>query len=158
MGMTEIVFRGTDAALGVFGPLVIAVTDGPEAFRPEYAQRVLDEVGRLRRTTHAERLVYLYVAGERAGIPGTEVRDKLAKVGELMDACVGVHEGTGFRASAIRAVIAGITMLSRTRVRPQIVASIDEAAAQVTATHSDLGGRMAVLEAIREVREAAQSA
>ncbi len=155
MSATEIVFCGNDAALGVFGPLVIAVTDGPESFRPEYVQRVLNEVSRLRRTTHANKLVYLYVAGERSTLPGADVRETAAKVADLFDACIGVHEGTGFRASALRAVIVGFTMLSRARVRPEIVATVDAAAAYAGARHPELGGANAVLDAIREVRAAA---
>lgn len=155
MGVTKILFQGQDAAVGVFGPLVIAVTDGPESFRPEYARRVLEEVSRLRRTTHADRLIYLYVAGERSSLPEPEVRDTVAQVAEHFDACVGVHEGSGFKASAVRAVIAGITMLSRSRVRPEIVATIEQGVEALSVRHPDLGTRAELLSAVLEVRAAA---
>lgn len=157
MGVTRILFQGDGAALGVLGPLVIAVTDGPNSFRPEYARRVLEEVTRLRRTTHADRLIYLYVAGEHASLPDPEVRDTVAQVAEHFDACVGVHEGTGFKASAVRAVIAGITLLSRSRVRPEIVATIQKGAETLAENHADLGTRSELLEAILDVRAAANA-
>jgi hypothetical protein len=155
---TEIVFEGDGAALGVFGPLVVAVTNGPNSFHPINAQRVVDHIARLRRTTHAKQLVYVYVAGERSELPGAEARKITAELGEIFDACIGVHEGAGFRASAIRAVVVGISMASRRRVRPEVVSTIGDGAERVAARFPEIGAAADIRRAIERVHAAATAA
>lgn len=153
---TELLFRGSDASLGVCGPVVITATDGPASFEPAIVRRVVDEIARLRRTSHQNLLVYVYVAGERTALPSPEARAISAELGELFDACIGVHEGSGFRAGAVRAVVAGIAMMSRARVRPSIVSTIAEAATLVAARYPEAGAETALRRSIEHVREAAR--
>lgn len=119
-------------ALGTLGPLVIAVTDGPQAFALDVIERSMAEMTRLRRTSHKSRFIYVYLAGETSKIPDQPAREKSAPIADLFDECVGIHEGSGFRGSLVRAVVTSIGMLTARRIRPTIVATIPEAAAALT--------------------------
>jgi hypothetical protein len=127
--VVNILLRAPDMALGTLGPLVIAVTDGPQAFAPDTLTRSMAELSRLRRTSHKDRFVYVYLAGERSQVPDQAAREKAAPITELFDECVGIHEGSGFRGSLVRAVVTSIGLLTPRRVRPTIVATIAEASA-----------------------------
>lgn len=152
---TKILTSHPGASVGTYGPLVVAITDGPSAFVPSTVRSSIDEIARLRQTTHAERLIYVYVAGERSGFPSDEARKTASQLASLVDYCVGVHEGSGFRASAVRGVVVGISMLSSSKVRPEIVSTIGEAAAVLVARFPDLGPEGDVRRAIEQIRLAA---
>ncbi|MBX7192003.1 MAG: hypothetical protein K1X94_08095 [Sandaracinaceae bacterium] len=130
---TRICFEDDGTALGVHGALVIAVIDAQRPFSARAARRAVDEIARMRKTTHKRELVYAYVMGEQAAVPGAEARQVLSELPEHMDVAIGVHEGSGFRASMMRAVATGIAMASRGRVHPEIVATIPAAAARIHA-------------------------
>ncbi|MBN8609792.1 MAG: hypothetical protein J0L92_04380 [Deltaproteobacteria bacterium] len=151
---TTICFEDEGAALGVHGPLVIAVISGRHPFSAHAARRAVDEVSRLRKTTHRGALLYAYVMGELAEVPGAEARNILAELPNHMDASVGVHEGSGFRASMIRAVVTGIAMASRARIHPDIVATVPVAAARICARYPTLDEK-SVVAAFERVRTAA---
>lgn len=154
---SEIVFAERGAALATRGPLVIVVTDGPDAFAPDLAQRAVDAIRELRRTSHKDRLVYVYLAGERSGMPSAEAREITATMSSLIDQVVGVHEGSGFRASAIRAVVTGLTMIARGNVKPEIVATTTEAGALLATKNPDLGPARDIAQAIEATRRAARA-
>jgi hypothetical protein len=130
---THICFEDDGTALGVHGQLVIAVIDAQRPFSAAAARWAVDEIARMRRTTHKRELVYTYVMGADAEVPGPDARQVLSELPEHIDAAIGMHEGTGFRASMVRAVVTGIAMASRARVHPEIVATIPAAAARIRA-------------------------
>ena len=136
--MTSILVQEHGGGLGFHGPLVIATTEGPRAFHPTLTRRIVDEIARLRRTSHQTKLVYVYVAAEAANVPDGESRRIAAELAQHVDAAVGVHEGGGFRASAVRAIVTGIAMLHPRRVRPKIVDSVHAASAFLHAHHPEL--------------------
>ncbi|MFO0683847.1 MAG: hypothetical protein U0234_17450 [Sandaracinus sp.] len=154
MAAVEVLLVQPGASLGTFGSLVIAVTDGPSALEASSVRVAVDTVARLRRTSHAQRLIYVYVVGERSGLPSDETRAITAELAGLVDAVVGVHEGQGFRASVVRGIVVGISMLSRSRMRPEVVSTVAEAAAKLAERHPDLGSESAVRAAIEQVRGA----
>ncbi len=151
---TRICFEDEGAALGVHGPVVIAVISGRHPFSAHAARRAVDEVSRLRKTTHRTDLIYAYVMGEDAEVPGAEARGILAELPEHLDAVIGVHEGSGFRASMIRAVVTGIAMAARRRVHPEIVASVRDAASRIRARRPGLD-EQSLISAFELVRTAA---
>lgn len=153
--MTTILLSRDGAALGTHGALVIASTEGPRSFAPVRA--MVDEIGRLRRTSHRERLVYVYVAGENVEPPSQEQRKVAAEVSAHVDAIYGVHEGSGFRASIIRSVVMGIAMLSRQRVQQVIIDSVRKASEQLATNEPALGGPREIESAIEAVRAAARA-
>jgi hypothetical protein len=148
---TTICFEDESAALGVHGPLVIAVISGRHPLSAHAARRAVDEITRLRKTTHRNALLYAYVVSELAEAPGAEARSILAELPHQMDASVGVHEGAGFRASMLRAVVTGISMASRTGIHPDIVATVPAAAASICARYPALDeeGVVAAFERVR---------
>lgn len=150
-----VLLRGADVSLGVLGPLVIVVTDGPRAWAQNQVKNVVGEVERLRKSTHRERLIYVYVAAASSDIPDQAARKASAPLGALFDECIGVHEGDGFRASLTRAVVTSISMLAPIRVRPEIVVTVEEAA-QRLGPRVSLPSRV-IYEAIEAVRSAAHS-
>ncbi len=155
--MTSILVQEHGGGLGVRGALVIATTEGPRSFRPAITRRVVDEIARLRRTSHQDRLVYVYVAGEEANVPDAESRRIAAELAQHLDTVVGVHEGDGFRASAIRAIVTGISLLQPRRVSPKIVETVQAASAYLHARHPDLGSEQDIADAIEDVRTAARA-
>lgn len=143
--------------LGLFGPLVIATTEGPRSFHPALTRRVVDEVARLRRTTHQDKLIYVYIASEESNVPDPESRRIAAELPPLVDAAVGVHEGNGFRASAVRAIVTGIAMLQPRRLNPKIVDTVHAASAYLHTQYPELGSELDILDAIEDVRAAARA-
>jgi hypothetical protein len=125
-------------ALAVCGPLVVAAWTGPVPEEVACRQRVLDEMRRLRRGTHAKLLLYVYLVGENASIPDREARKVSANLPEHFDYCAGVHEGNSMRASLIRAVVTSMVMLSRVRLVKErhVIASTPREAARALAPRS----------------------
>lgn len=154
--MTEvrICFENDGTALGVYGPIVIAAIESHRAFSAHAARRAVEEISELRRTTHRHGLIYAYVMGEFAEIPGLEARSELARLPELIDVAIGVHEGSGFRASVIRAVVTGIAMAARMQAHPEIVATVSAAAERIHRRVPSLR-EPAIVAALEGVRRAA---
>ncbi len=150
MHSLRIVFAHDGIGLAIYGPLAIAVIEGAD--RPDAVRRTLDELARLRRTTHKSELHYLYVASENAEMPSTESRTAASSLSRFVDSSMGVHEGEGFRASVIRAVVTGIGMAGGKL--PEVVASVSEAADKLSARHASLGTAADLRAAVEALRRA----
>ena len=147
----EVLFTNPEAAVGLFGPVFIAVIAGAD--RPENAERAVKEMRRLRRTTHAKELRYIYVVLDNAVMPGPKTREIATAIPTLTDGVVGVHEGEGFRASMVRAVVTGIGMV--TGSSPEIVKSAAEAAVLVASKSASVGPAEELRVAIETLRRQA---
>lgn len=149
----EVLFTNASAAVGLYGPVFIAVIAGDD--RPENAERAVQEMKRLRRTTHAKELRYIYVVLENAVMPGPKTREIATAIPTLTDTVVGVHEGEGFRASVVRAVVTGIGMVTGTS--PEIVKSAGEAAALMASKSASVGPAEELRVAIETLRRQARA-
>jgi hypothetical protein len=149
--VTALLYAQHGAAVGVLGPFALCTADGPSAFSPITARRVVSEIERLRRTSHRSRLVYVYVVAEDANLPDHETRKIVAEVAQHVDAVIGIHEGTGFRASVVRGMITSINLLARQRLRPIIFASVGEAVEHLERRSPELGAKR-LFEALASVR------
>ena len=91
----------------------------------------------------------LQIIGERATPPDASVRDALAAMLKENEARIVasavVFEGTGFRASVIRSIVIGISMLSRPKCPHTVFASVNEGVAWLG---SRLGGSDAARHAV----------
>ena len=154
MHQLEVSFVDSSAGLGVYGPVVIAVIAGAD--RTENAERTVQEIRKLRRTTHAKELHYLYIVIDQAQMPSAKTRQVAAALPTLVDTVVGVHEGEGFRASVVRAVVTGIGMAGGSL--PIIVSSTREAAAKLAAMRPSVGPAEALREALDTLRRATLAA
>ena len=137
--------------MGLFGPVFIVVIAGAD--RPENAERAVQELKRLRRTTHAKELRYVYVVLDNAALPGLSTRGVATAIPTLTDSLVGVHEGEGFRASVVRAVVTGIGMVTGTN--PEIVKTCAEAAALLASKSANVGPAEELRVAIEKLRSQA---
>ena len=137
--------------MGLYGPVFIAVIAGAD--RADNAERAVQERKRLRRTTHAKELRYVYVVLENAVMPGPKTRDIATAISGLTDTVVGVHEGEGFRASMVRAVVTGIGMVTGTS--PEIVKNSAEAAALLASKSANVGPAEELRVAIETLRRQA---
>ena len=137
--------------MGLFGPVFIVVIGGAD--RPENAERAVQELKRLRRTTHAKELRYVYVVLDNAAMPGSRTRGVATAIATLTDSLVGVHEGEGFRASVVRAVVTGIGMVTGTN--PEIVKTGAEAAALLASKSANVGPAEELRVAIQTLRSQA---
>jgi eukaryotic-like serine/threonine-protein kinase len=123
--------------LALTGPIVIVLWEN------ETSSGAVHELAALLATHAAEngRVALLQVIGERATPPEANVRAALAAM--LKDnearivASAVVFEGTGFRASVIRSIVIGISMLTRPKCPHTVFASVKEGIAWLC-TH--LGG------------------
>lgn len=155
--MISIVLQEGGSAIGCRGPMVIAATEGPRSFRPELTRRAVDAIVRLRQTSHRDKLIYVYVASEESNVPDAESRRIAAELAQHVDAMVGVHEGDGFRASAIRAVVTGISLLQSRRITPRVHSSVADASVYLESAFPELGRAATIEAAIDDVRTAARA-
>jgi hypothetical protein len=103
------------------------------------AETTLDAVVAVRRELDALGRVFpsgiglLTIVEQAAPVPPGEVRSALARVladyGASIRHSAVVHEGSGFRAAAIRGVVTGLTMLARPPYPHKVFAAIEEGCA-----------------------------
>lgn len=84
-------------------------------------------------------------------MPSADARAISARFPEFFTEFALVIEGTGFRASAARAVMASMSMMSSRRTRPHIVASVHDAC---TTLASLSGGALDAASLVRTIGEA----
>lgn len=110
-------------AFGVVGATLIQIWDsaGPDAVR---MQRILEALKKRRVTLAAS--YSLAVVSVQSPMPDAEARKVAAAFPEYFDFYVGVHEGTSFRMSMVRAVLVGMAMLGRVRARYEVCSTIEE--------------------------------
>ena len=150
--MGHIEFSGPDLLLTSAGPLAICVTDGPRAFERPNIVGAFTALQRLKATTHRDMLYYIYVAGEHSALPNAEARKMSVEITKLADLVLGIHEGDGIRASLVRAVVTGITMMASTKLKPHIVATPEQAAAWAAPRVGGALSEAQILEALRFTR------
>lgn len=102
-----------------------------------------------------------------APLPEAHVRDALAGVLKKHPVAIKssavVHEGSGFRAAAVRGVVTGLTLLARQPFPHRIFATVDDgsrwlaASLRETAPHANVDGEH-LIEAVRELRQRIASA
>jgi hypothetical protein len=148
----RIFHQGHDSAVALCDDVLIQIWEGPA--HNDVLKIVLGALQSLRRGPFAARKLFvLHVVAETASPPDAQGRAIAAKFLEHFDLHVNVTEGTGFRASLIRSAILGILMLSGTRAKNEVTASVDAGidalvAAGCDAKKADLVG------VVRELREA----
>lgn len=94
------------------------------------------------------------VSADGALMPDTEARKVSARFPEFFTAFALVIEGTGFRASAARGVMASMTMLSSKRTRPHVVATVQEACVTLARESQGAFDPSALVRSIGEARDA----
>ena len=117
-----------------------------EAFRS-----LLAHLEERKRATPARPLWMIAVSGVEATMPDAEARRVSARFPEFFTAFALVIEGSGFRASAARGVMASMTMMSSRRARPHIVATVPDAC---TALARDSGAPFDPASLVRTIGEA----
>lgn len=133
----RVIYTEPSIAMTVRGPLVTVACTGSVVLDVARSQRFYESMKHLRETSHASLLLYAYVMDEKVGMPDAPARPIGAKVMALFDHCVGIHEGEGWRASAVRAVLTSVAMLSRVSLRGRIEVVPDvETAAHRMAPHA----------------------
>lgn len=94
------------------------------------------------------------VSSDQAEMPDAEARKISARFPEFFTAFALVIEGTGFRASAARGVMASMTMLSSRRSHPAIVATVHEACVTLARESQGTLEASALVRSIGEARDA----
>jgi hypothetical protein len=106
-------------------------------------------------------LYLMTVIEEGASLPPSEAREAVAI---FLRSCAGkirmsavVHEGSGFRAAAVRSVVTGLSMLVRLPYPHEIFATVEQAAKWLGSTkHKDVDADYTVL-AVSHARRTAQN-
>ncbi len=124
--------------------------DAPvEAFRT-----ILAHCEARRRASPDRPLWMIAVSSEHAGMPESEARKVSARFPEFFTEFALVIEGSGFKASAARAVMASMSMLSSKRAKAHIVASVPEACHHLASLSNGALDAPALARAIGEARDA----
>lgn len=118
-------------------------------------QSVYEQVAR----DYPKNVFLLTVVEHGAPMPAAPTRDALAS---FLASCTGqmvlsavVHEGTGFRAAAVRSVVTGLALMANLPYPHKVFATVEDACRWLH-MHSPVGKRWesgALVEAVREVRE-----
>ena len=81
---------------------------------------------------HPQGIGLLTIVEQAAPVPSSEARNGLARTladfGKIIRHSAVVHEGSGFRAAAIRGVVTGLTMLARPPYPHKVFSTLDSAA------------------------------
>ena len=108
----------------------------------------------------SKRFVGLVVIGQLTSMPGPDVRaifERLARQATSMEYLAFAVEGEGFRAAATRAMITGLSLMSRKRVA-KTFSSVDEAVGWLQASAPELAGVSSLQAAIATMRRAVAEA
>ncbi len=110
-------------ALAKFGPVLIQLWERGTPL--EGARRALS-LARSYATTTAGPTCTLIIVPARSAPPSAEVRKALGAMPDVLPGCAGlglVREGSGFRASGVRAVMTGMMLMSRHKAPHQVFSS-----------------------------------
>lgn len=148
-----VVHQRTDAyAIATYGPVLLqlwhlsAPLDGAQA-----ARRVASELAK----AGFEKTGSLVVVPEQSAIPENAARDELRHVPmELTNGAglVMVQEGVGFKASAVRAVLATIMLLSRQSIPHDVVPNVIAGSGWLAKRLKVPGGTRGLIAAVAELR------
>jgi N-acetylglucosamine kinase-like BadF-type ATPase len=101
------------------------------------------------------RFALLVIVEESASLPSSTVRERIAaslqRVAPYIGASAVVHEGSGFRAAAVRAVLAGLGLIVRPPYPHQIFARVDAAGRWLAAAQRGMDAA-GICDAVRALR------
>jgi hypothetical protein len=150
-------FADADLAFGSLGGLSLSVwRRGASVPQALGFCRMFDEVI----ATHPRGGAFLMVIEDGAAAPAAEVRSILVKravaAGTRLKAGAVVHEGQGFQASVVRAVVTSMGLIVRKAYPEKVFARLDESAAWIAGlmTASDPGAPSAaeIMAAVAAIR------
>lgn len=90
-------------------------------------RRVLSALKRMK-SAGVSPLLVLAVVSVQTDMPDSTSRAIATEFPEYFDLYVGVHEGTGFRASLVRAVVAGMALAARVKARYEVTEDVTSGA------------------------------
>jgi hypothetical protein len=116
-----------DFVVGTYGPVFLVI------WRIDTTEVGMRRVASLFRSARLpERVGMLTVVDENATMPSSEARELgaafLSKNSKRIVASAIAHEGSGFKAAAVRAVVTGLTMLARQPFPHKVFPDTDRAA------------------------------
>ena len=114
--------------LSVCGPVLIQHWERGTPL--EGAQRACDLASQLGRSG-MPRTASIVVVPPQSALPDSATRKELARLPKLLGPIVGfgmAHEGSGFRASAVRGVLTGIILMTRADYEHEVFANVIAAA------------------------------
>lgn len=159
----EIVSIADTHVVGVWRNVVIQIWEHP--IESLVQRRAFQKTGEAFRTLRAKLgpsalLLAITVVSAHTNMPDAESRKIAAEFSSWFDYYVGVHEGTGFRASLVRTVVAGMALVAPKRAAHDICSDVRHGAAilagraggtltsaDVVAAISELRARVAALRA-----------
>lgn len=98
-------------------------------------------------------LLVLSVVSEDAPMPDAESRAVASRFAQFFDYYVGVHEGTGFRASLVRSVVAGMALAARVKARYEVSGDLVKGCAALAAHSGGAVDPAELLSAVIRIRE-----
>ncbi len=114
---------------------------------------ILRHIEERKRASPDRPLWMIAVSSEHAGMPETEARKVSARFPEFFTEFALVIEGSGFKASAARAVMSSMSMMSSKRTKPHITATVPEACRVLASLSQGALDSPSLVRAIGEARE-----
>lgn len=125
--LAELVTVGSGFAVGRLSNLVIGIFDDvrdPRVYQTEFT-RILRMIEQIKpRLERGVPLIVVAVISERTAMPESEARAVATRFADHFDHYVGVHEGTGFRASLVRSVVAGMAIAARQKAKYDVASDV----------------------------------
>jgi hypothetical protein len=156
--VARVVVLEHDYCIATWGPVYIVIFRHETTMEGVRAvEQRLQEFHRL--TSHG---AFITIVEANAPLPEAHVRDALAsllkKMASFIRSSAVVHEGSGFRAAAVRGVVTGLTLLARQPYPHRIFARFDDAARWLAVSLRETAPDKPIeaeelIEALRELRE-----
>jgi hypothetical protein len=141
------------------GQVLVAVWEDESIPTMAMFEDLLELIRKLRRESLARELITLCIVAERAVVPEPALRRIGAQGFLLSDLFVVVHEGSGFRATMVRALFTTGVLAMSAKANLQITADVDEASALIARCACSAPVKASVLASnVRELRERMRAA
>lgn len=133
----ELVALSNMHAIATWQNVLVQLWEGPLSSTTQAAEfrRVIATLKRMKSRTREPVLVFTVVSVHTT-MPDAASRAIAAEMPAWFDYYVGVHEGTGFRASMVRAVVAGMALAARVKARYDVTEDLASGARLLAARSS----------------------
>jgi hypothetical protein len=153
--LAELVSVGSGFAIGRVENLVVGLFDDvrdPRVYRTEFT-RILELLVKIKPELPAGvPLIVVAIVSERTAMPEGDARAVASRFAEHFDYYVGIHEGTGFRASIVRSVLSGMSLAARRKAKYDIVSDVPRGAELVGARSHGTIRTEQVVQVVKELR------
>lgn len=154
MQQAEVITSVPDQSVATWGDAFIIIFHGNTTVP---GVRAIDEAVTAFTRARPNGIGIVTIVEETAPMPPSDAREALVSALEAISGTVKVSavafEGTGFRAAAVRSVVAGLTMVARQAYPHKVFATVEEAMAWMAPQMPNPTSSRELSDVIRELRQ-----